>query len=112
MLMTYQILEDHQDMPTFAPIVDTTSTPHYSITKYLSSLFNIIAINNYYVKDSFDAAKCIQAIPPRLFNLRYKFISFDVTSLFTNVLLKRIVNIILKGMYVIKLFPLLYENSQ
>ena len=38
----------------------------------------------------FEAAKRIKAIPPKLFNEGYKFISFDVASLFTNVPLKRI----------------------
>ena len=50
--------KDYQDIP----IVDTTSTPHYA--KFLSSLLNPFAINNYSVKDSFEAPKSIQAIPP------------------------------------------------
>ena len=52
--------KDYQDIP----IVDTTSTPHYGIAKFLSSLLNPFAINNYSVKDSFEAPKSIQAIPP------------------------------------------------
>ena len=91
-----KIHKDYQDIPSFRPIVDTTSTPYYDIAKFLSSLLNPLAINNYSVKDSFEAAKLIQAIPPKLFNQGYKFISFDVTSFFTNVPLKRTVNIILK----------------
>ena len=35
-----KIHKDYQDKPLFRPIVDTTSTPHYGIAKYLSSLFN------------------------------------------------------------------------
>ena len=95
-----KIHKDYQDIPSFRPIVDTTSTPYYDIAKFLSSLLNPLAINNYSVKDSFKAAKLIQAIPPKLFNQGYKFISFDVTSFFTNVPLKRTVNIILKWIYV------------
>ena len=78
-----KIHKDYQDMPTFHPIVNTTSTPYYGIAKYLSSLRNPFTINNYSVKDFFEAVKHIQAIPPKLFNQGYKFISFDVTSLFT-----------------------------
>ena len=70
-------------MPSFHLIVDKTSTTHYGIAKFLSSLLNPLAINNYSVNGSFEAAKHIQAIPPELFNQGYKFISFDVTSLFT-----------------------------
>ena len=83
-------------MPPIRPIIDTTSTHPYGITKYLSSLFNSITINDHSVKDSFEADKLVQAISLKLFNQGYKFISFEVTSLFTNVPLKRTVNIILK----------------
>ena len=51
-----KIHKDYQDIPSFWPIVDTTSTPHYG------------------------TAKRIKAIPPKLLNEGYKFISFDVTS--------------------------------
>ena len=92
-----KIHKDYQDIPPFRPIVDTTSTPHYGIGKYLSSLLNPLTINNYSIEDSsFEAAKRIKAIPPELFSEGYKLISFDVTSLFTNVPLKITVNIILK----------------
>ena len=73
--------KDYQDIPPFRSIVDTTSTPHYGIGKYLSSLLNQFTINNYSIEDSFETAKRIKAIPPKLFNEGYKFISFDVTSL-------------------------------
>ena len=43
----------YQDIPPFRPIVDTTSTPHYGIGKYLSSLLNPFTINNYSIEDSF-----------------------------------------------------------
>ena len=44
-------------------------------------------------------------IPAELFNEVYNFISLDDTSLFTNVPLKRTVNIILKRIYVDKVIP-------
>ena len=49
-----KIHKDDQDIPTFRPIVDTTNTTHYGIAKFLSSLHNPLAINNYSVKDSFE----------------------------------------------------------
>ena len=58
-------------------------------------------LNNY----SFEETNYIKAIPPELFNEGYKFISLDVTSLFTNVPLKRTANIILKRIYVNKVIP-------
>ena len=103
-----KIHNDYQDIPPFRPIVDTTSTPHYGTGKCLSSLPNPLTINNYSIEDSFEAAKRIKAIPPELFNEGYKFISFDTTSLFTNVPLKRTVNIILKRIYIDKVIPSSY----
>ena len=103
-----KIHNDYQDIPPFRPMVDTTSTPHYGIGKYLSSLPNPLTINNYSIEDSFEAAKRIKAIPPELFNKGYKFISFDTTSLFPNVPLKRTVNIILKRIYVDKVISTSY----
>ena len=59
-----KIRKDCQDIPPFRPIADTTSTFHYGIGKYLSSLPNPLTINNYSIKDCFEAAKRIKAIPP------------------------------------------------
>ena len=72
-----KIHKDYQDIQPFQPIVDTTSTSLYDIGKYLSSLLNPVAINNYQsIEDSFEAAKRITAIPPELFNEGYKFIVY------------------------------------
>ena len=60
--------KDYQDIPPFLPIVDLTSTSHYFIGKYLLSLLNPLNINNYYVEDSFETAKCIKPVPPKLFS--------------------------------------------
>ena len=55
------------------------------------------------MKDSFEAVDCIHSIPPELFDEGYHYISFDVTSLFTNVPLNRTIKIILKRVYEEKL---------
>ena len=85
-----------KDLPAFRPIVDTTSTPHYNVGKFLSSLLNPLTENDYNLRDSFHAVSAIKTIPQNLFDEDYRFASFDVASLFTNVLLKRTINIILK----------------
>ena len=56
-------------------------------------------MNSHTLKDSFDAATRIQNIPEELFRNGYRFVSFDVKSLFTNVHLKKTVNIILDRIY-------------
>ena len=94
-----KINKDFDSLPPFRPIVDTTSTPHYDVDKFLSNLLYPMTMNNYTVKDSFEAVNRIHLIPEELFNQGYKYVSFDVTSLFTNVPLKRTVDIVLKRIY-------------
>ena len=89
----------YANLPSFRPTIDTTSTPYYNIGKFLSSLLQPLALNDYNLKDSFDAVERIRSIPPELFDDDYQFVSFDVQSLFTNVLVKKIINIILDRVY-------------
>ena len=88
-----------EDLPPFRPIVDTTNTPYYDIAKFGANLLNPLTLNDFTVKDLFDAANKIQQIPKELFDSGYKFVSFDVISLFTNVPLAKTIDIILKHVY-------------
>ena len=88
-----------EDLPPFQPIVDTSNTPYYGIAKFLANLSNPFTLNDFTVKDSFDAANKIQQIPKKLFDLGYKLVSFDVISLFTNVPLTKTIDKILKRFY-------------
>ena len=89
----------YANLPTFRPIIDTTSTPYYNISKFLSSLLQPLTRNGYNLKKSFDAVKRIRSIPPELFDDAYQFVSFDAQSLFTNVPVKKTMNIILDRVY-------------
>ena len=73
-----------QSIPKFRPIIDTTNTPLYNVDKFLAGLLNPWTLNQYSLRDSFDAADAIKSIPPELFSQGYKFVSFDFESLFTN----------------------------
>ena len=55
------------------------------------------------VKDSFTAAIKIRGIPKELFDPGYRFVSFDVESLFTSVPLSKTINIILDRIHKKKL---------
>ena len=55
---------------------------------------NPVTVNDFTVKDSIDAANKIQEIPTELFDSGYKFVSFDVISLFVNVPLRKTIGII------------------
>ena len=88
-----------QSIPKFRPIIDTTNTPHYNVGKFLAGLLNPLTLNQYSLRNSFDAADAIKSIPPELFSQGYKFVSFDVESLFTNVPLCRTINVVLDRIY-------------
>ena len=102
----YGLLKTHKtftNVPLFRPIIDTSNTPHYKMGKFLANLLNPLTQKNHSVKDSFEASSRIQNISPTLFEQGYVFVSFDVVSLFTNVLLDRTIKIILKRTYKDKL---------
>ena len=77
-------------IPKFMPIIDTTGSTHYFVGKFLASLLKLLTVNEFLVKDSFDAATRINNIPKDLLESNHKFISFDVESLFTNVLISKL----------------------
>ena len=94
-----KIHKTFDSLPSSRPIIDTTGTAYQPVAKYLNKLLNPITTNEFTVKDSFDAVTHINNIPRNLFNDGYRFVFFDVTSLFTNIPLKKTVNIILKRIY-------------
>ena len=89
----------YANLPSFRPIIDTTSTPYYNIGKFLSSLLQPLTHNDYNLKDSFDAVRRIRSVPPELFDDDAQFVCFDVQSLFTNVPVKKTISIILDRVY-------------
>ena len=89
----------HKDLIPFHPIIDTTGTAYQPIAKYITRLLNPLTQNAYTLKDSFEAVSRIQNIPINLFKDGYRFISFDVKSLFTNVTLKKTINVIQDKIY-------------
>ena len=94
-----KIHKHYDNIPPFRPIIDTTNTPHYGVGKFLTNLLNPLTQNDYSVKDSFEAVNKIQQTPPELFDQNYRYFSFDVTSLFTNVPLNKTIKIILDRVY-------------
>ena len=74
--------------------MDTTTTPHSNVGKFLSSLLSPLTVNNHNLRSSFHAVSEIKTIPHGLFDQDYCFVSFDTASLFTNVPLKRTIEIL------------------
>ena len=93
------IHKNYTDIPLFRPIVETNTMPHYNVGKFLSSLLNLLTFNEYNFTDSFKAVSAIKAIQQNLFDERFRFVSFDIESLFTNLPLKRTLNLVLKRVF-------------
>ena len=55
------LVDPFKHLPKLRPIIDTINTPYHDIGKFLTSLLNPLAQNEYFVKDSFvPAAKIIR----------------------------------------------------
>ena len=89
-----KIHKPFDDIPKFRPIIDTTGTTHYGIGKYLSQLLHSLTIHEHTIKDTFDAKTRIETIDQSYFKQGYKYVSFDVESLFTNVPLENTLQVI------------------
>ena len=72
------------NLPKFINFTDTTNTPYYGISKFLSNLLNPTAENDYVVQDFFFAIKKIRKITRELFEDGYRYVLFDVESLLTS----------------------------
>ena len=64
----YKIHKEYSNIPKFRPIVETTGTPYYSAGKFLTNLLNPLAMNEFTLKDSFDAVNEIKNIQSNLFD--------------------------------------------
>ena len=94
-----KVHKQFERIPPLRPIVDTIGSTHYGVGKFITKLLNPLTQNAYSLKDSFEAAEKIKAIPQSLYDDGYVLVSFDVKSLFTNVPLRKTVNIILDRIY-------------
>lgn len=96
---TAKVHKDFERIPPLRPIVDTIGSTHYGVGKFITRLLNPLTLNDYSLKDSFDAAARIGAIPDSLYDEGYTMVSFDVKSLFTNVPLQKTIDVILDRVY-------------
>ena len=94
-----KICGEYSNIPKFRPTVEATGMLHYSAEKFLTNLLNPLSMSESTLKDSFDAVRKIKNIPPHLFDEGYNHVSFNVESLFTNVPVKRTIDIIFKRIY-------------
>ena len=90
---------DGVDKLPLRPIVSNIGTPSYHLAKYLAKLLSPLSQSEYTISSTKDF---IQQIRDVKVPEGHKLISFDVTSLFTNVPLDETINIILNRIYVDK----------
>ena len=74
-----------------------TGTACQPVVKYLARLLSPLAQNEFTLKDSFDTVSRIHNIPKSLLDQGYKYVSFD--ALFTNIPLKKVINILKRVYY-------------
>ena len=58
-----KIHKKYDDLPKFRPIIDTTGTVYSTVVKFLSGLLQPLTINEYTLKDTFDAVHRIKKHP-------------------------------------------------
>ena len=75
--------------PKLCPIVSSIGTFNYNLARFLCDLLSPLVPNGYSCKDTFSFVSQIKNA-----NLSKKFlVSYDVTSLFTNILLQETIDI-------------------
>ena len=78
--------------PKLRPIISSIGTVNYNLARFLCDLLSPLVLNNYSCKDTFSFVSQIKNA-----NLSKKFlISYDVTSLFTNISLQETIDIAIR----------------
>ena len=86
------LTNDVNDLP-LRPIISNIGTATYQTAKYLTKLFSPLGTSEYTISNTKTFVKQIRKMKV---SLGYKIVSFDVTSLFTNVPMDKTIEIILK----------------
>lgn len=78
----YCVVKIHKENNPLRNIVSTIKAPHSKISKYMVTILNNIVNKDYNVKNSLELKNCIKDM--RIAE-DYQLVSFDVISLFTNI---------------------------
>ena len=82
-------LSSSDSFPKLCPIVSSVGTFNYNLAHFLCNLLSPIVPNDYSCKDTFSFVSQIKNV-----NLsRKSFVSYYVTSIFTNILLQKTIDI-------------------
>ena len=75
--------------PKLRPIVSSIGTFNYNLARFLCDLLSLLVPNDYSCKDTFSFVSQINSV--NLFKIF--LVSYDITSLFTNIPLQKTINI-------------------
>jgi hypothetical protein len=93
----YGLPKTHKTGMPLRPIVSASGTFNYNLAKLLANKLDHLRKNNTIIKDTFTFVDELLSL--KFNNSQIKMISFDITSLFTNVPLNRTIQIILDKFY-------------
>ena len=80
--------------PSFRPVPSGIRTPTYNLVKFCYQLLKPLTSNDYAIKDSFSFAKEVLDFDASCF-----MASFDIKSLFTNILLTETLSLCVQNLY-------------
>ncbi|KAK3748690.1 hypothetical protein QZH41_006282 [Actinostola sp. cb2023] len=93
----YGLPKTHKEKLSMRPILSASGTYNYHIAKWLEEKLSPLSVNEYTINDTFGFSDEI-----RKFSIKENdiLVSYDVTSLFTNVPLKETINILVNKAFV------------
>lgn len=105
----YALVKTHKPNMPVRPIVSNNQTPLYNLSKFLAnSIGNIVGQNEYFIKNSFEFKHFINTIQ---LPTNYILISLDVISLYTNIPINLVRQIIDNKWHILKDFTPLPKDE-
>ena len=93
----YGLPKTHKEKLSMRPILSATGTYNYALAKWLDEKLKPLSVNRYTISDTFSFAEEIQNLDIDENDI---LVSYDVTSLFTNVPLQETIQIIAEKAFV------------
>ena len=93
----YGLPEIHKQGVPLRPVLSAISTFNYGLGKALSQMLTMIIDKKNMIRDSFAFVKELLSLPISM--SQYKMVSFDITSLYTNIPLNETIDIIINHLY-------------
>ncbi|CAF3650056.1 unnamed protein product [Rotaria sp. Silwood1] len=99
----YGLPKIHKDNIPLRPVLSAIGTFNYGLGKALTNILSDIIEKEKMVRDPFSFVEELKTLPKSFSN--YKMVSFDISSLYTNVPLDETIEIILKNLYETRATP-------